>query len=126
MAATSVTFETTLSSFGNNTGIEVPPELIEQLGAGRRPPVEVDLDGYRYRSTVGVMGGKHLVSVSAAVRKETGLAGGDPIHVTLTVAEGPRPVDGPTTSKRHSTPTHRRRSSSPGCRTACSATTSIR
>lgn len=95
MAATSVTFETTLSSFGNNTGIEVPPELIEQLGAGRRPPVEVDLDGYRYRSTVGVMGGKHLVSVSAAVRKETGLAGGDPIHVTLTVAEGPRPVDVP-------------------------------
>ena len=24
---------------GNNTGIEVPPEVIEALGAGRKPPV---------------------------------------------------------------------------------------
>lgn len=95
MARRSVRFETTLSSFGNNTGIEVPPDLIEQLGAGKRPPVEVDVNGYGFRSTVGVMGGKHLVSVSAAIRKETGLAGGDPIRVTLTLAEGPRPVEVP-------------------------------
>jgi hypothetical protein len=87
-----VTFDTTLSAFGNNTGIVVPPELIEQLGAGRRPAVEVDLDGYRYRSTVGVMRGQHLVPVSAAIRKDTGLAAGDPITVTLRVAEGPREV----------------------------------
>ena len=32
-----VTFETTLSAFGNNTGIVVPPELIDALGAGKRP-----------------------------------------------------------------------------------------
>ena len=87
-----VSFETTLSAFGNNTGIEVPPELIEQLGGGKRPAVSVDLNGYVYRNTVGVMAGKQLVSVSAAVREATGLAAGDPITVTLTLATAPREV----------------------------------
>ena len=91
----SVTFETTLAASGDNTGIEVPPELVEQLGAGRRPPVAVDLGGYVYRSTVAVMGGRHLVSVSAAVRQATGLAAGDPVRVTLTLADTPREVDVP-------------------------------
>ncbi|MGY1772815.1 YdeI/OmpD-associated family protein [Blastococcus sp. SYSU D00813] len=91
-APKSVTFQTTVTAVGNNTGIEVPAELITELGAGKRPPVLVDLDGYEYRTTVGVMGGRAMVSVSAAVRKATGLAGGDPVTVTLTVADTPREV----------------------------------
>ncbi len=86
----SVTFETTVTAMGNHTGIVVPKDMIERLGAGQRPPVLVEVNGYQYRYTVGVMGGKHLVGISAAVRKETGLKGGDPIRVTLTVAESPR------------------------------------
>ena len=93
--APSEAFDTTVTAFGNNTGIVVPPDLIERLGAGKRPPVVVTVNGYEYRTTVGVMGGRHLVSVSAAVRKATGLGGGDPVHVTLTVADTPRPVDVP-------------------------------
>lgn len=88
----SVTFSTTLRAFGNNTGIVVPPEVIEELGAGKRPPVVVDVNGYEYRNTVGVMGGKYMISVSSAIRKETGLKGGDEIRVKLTIADGPRPV----------------------------------
>jgi antitoxin component of MazEF toxin-antitoxin module len=91
----SATFETELSSFGNNTGIVVPPDVIAQLGAGRRPPVDVEVNGYRYRTTVGVMNGQHLVSVSAAVRKETGLTGGDPITVTLALNTTTREVEVP-------------------------------
>jgi hypothetical protein len=91
----SATFETTVAASGNNTGIVVPVEAIERLGAGRRPPVLVDVNGYQYRNTVGVMGGKHMISISAAVRKATGLTGGDPIRVTLSLAEGPREVDVP-------------------------------
>jgi hypothetical protein len=53
------------------------------------------VNGYEYRTTVGVMGGKHMISISAAVRKETGLNGGDPIHVTLTVTPTPREADIP-------------------------------
>lgn len=88
-------FTTTLSAFGNNTGIEVPPAVIQALAAGQRPPVSVDVNGFVYRSTVGLMGGKHLIPVSAAIRKETGLRAGDPITVTLTVETTPRPVDVP-------------------------------
>ena len=88
-------FETTLTASGNNTGIVVPDSVIEQLAAGRRPPVLVDVNGYEYRSTVAVMGGQYLVGVSAAVRAATGLMGGDPIRVSLTVADSPRVVDIP-------------------------------
>lgn len=89
------TFSTTLSAFGNNTGIEVPAEVIEALGAGKRPAVSVDVNGHLFRTTVGVMGGKSLIPVSAAIRKETGLAAGDAITVTLTVASEPRAVEMP-------------------------------
>jgi Bacteriocin-protection, YdeI or OmpD-Associated/Domain of unknown function (DUF1905) len=88
----SVTFQTTVALTGNNTGIVVPEEAIVQLAAGKRPPVLVNVKGYEYRNTVGVMGGRHMISISAAVRKATGLRGGDPIRVTLTVADTPREV----------------------------------
>ena len=94
--AKSVAFDTTLTATGNNTGIVVPAELIEQLAGGKRPAVIVEVNGYEYRNTVGIMGGKYMISVSAAVRKDTGLKGGDPIHVNLTVADKPRPVELPT------------------------------
>lgn len=88
----SVSFETTVAATGNNTGIVVPDEVIGRLAAGKRPPVLVSVNGYEYRSTVGVMGGKSMISISAAIRNATGLKGGDPISVTLTVADTPREV----------------------------------
>ena len=88
-------FETTLTASGNNTGIVVPESVIEQLRAGKRPPVVVRVNGYEYRSTVAVMGGRYLIGLSAAVRAATGLVGGDPIRVTLTVAGSPRAVEMP-------------------------------
>src|ERR1700753_3790935 len=91
----SVTFDTTVTAIGNNTGIEVPADLIEKLGAGKRPAVVVSVNGYEYRVAVGVMGGRHLISVSAAIRKETGLAAGAPVHVVLTVVETPLEGSGP-------------------------------
>jgi len=90
-----VTFETTLSQSGNNTGIPVPEHVIEQLGRGKRPPVLVSVNGYDYRSTVAVMGGRYLIGLSAAVRAATGLKGGDPISVTLRAADTLREVDVP-------------------------------
>ena len=91
----SIEFDTTVTAAGNNTGIVVPDDVIERLGAGRRPAVIVNVNGYEYRSTPGVMGGKSMIGISAAVRKETGLKGGDPVHVTLTVADTPRAVEVP-------------------------------
>lgn len=88
-------FATTLFLTGKNTGIEVPPEVIEALGAGKKPAVNVTVNGYEYRSTVGVMGGRYLIPFSAERRAETGLAGGDPIDVELAVDTAPRTVELP-------------------------------
>ena len=88
----SVEFDTTVAAAGNNTGIVVPDDAIERLGAGRRPAVIVNVNGYEYRSTVAVMAGKHMISISAAIRNATALTAGDPIRVTLTVADTPQEV----------------------------------
>jgi len=93
--ADSASFEGALLALGNNTGIEVPPEVVEQLASGKKPKVVVDVNGFEYRSTVAVMGGKFLIPFSADKRAATGLAGGDPIRVTLTLDTAPREVEVP-------------------------------
>jgi hypothetical protein len=88
-------FETTMFLSGNNTGIEVPSDVIEGLGAGRKPPVLVTVNGYEYRSTVAVMGGRYLIPFSSDKRAATGIQGGDPIVVDLEVDTAPRTVEVP-------------------------------
>lgn len=90
-----MTFDAVLEGGGNKIGFTVPAGAIESLGAGQRPPVAVDLNGHTYRYTIGVMGGKHLIGVNTEVRKATGLANGDTVHVTLTLDTTPRTVDIP-------------------------------
>ncbi|WP_460776031.1 DUF1905 domain-containing protein [Microbacterium sp. GXF7504] len=88
-------YETTLHQVGNNTGIEVPDEVIAALGGGRRPPVSVVVNGYAFRSTVGVMAGRSLIPFSADKRAETGLRGGDAITVDVVLDTAPRRVEVP-------------------------------
>lgn len=87
-----VSFDTTLSAFGNNTGIEVPDEIITELNAGKRPALLVKVNGYEYQNTPGIMNGKTMLSFSSEHRQNTGLAGGDKIHVELAVSSTPREV----------------------------------
>ena len=96
-SGSAVRFRTTLhrADGKNATGILVPAAAIDQLGHGKRPPVRVSINGYEYRTTVGVMGGQAMVGVSAAIRKEAGLAAGDKIDVELVVDDTPRAVDIP-------------------------------
>jgi hypothetical protein len=88
-------FSTTMSQMGNNTGIEVPADVVAALGAGKRPPVVVNVNGYEYRSTVAPMGGKYLLPFSADRRDESGIKGGDAIEVELTLDTAPRTVEIP-------------------------------
>lgn len=88
-------FSTTMFQTGNNTGIEVPEDVVEALGAGKRPPVNVTVNGYAYRSTIAPMGGRYLIPFSSDKRKETGIAGGDAIDVELTLDTAPRTVEPP-------------------------------
>jgi hypothetical protein len=86
-------FRTTVQQAGKTaTGIQVPEEVVEALGSGRRPPVKVTINGYTYRSTVAVVGGAHMVGVSAESRAGAGVAGGDEVEVDIELDTAPREV----------------------------------
>ena len=89
-------FRTTILTAGKTaTGIEVPPEVVETLGASKRPPVRVTVNGYTYRNTIAVMGGKYMVGVSAEHRAGAGVAGGDTVDVEIERDDQPRTVEIP-------------------------------
>jgi hypothetical protein len=89
-------FRTTILQGGKTaTGIQVPDEVVEALGAGKRPAVRVTINGYTYRSTVAVVGGRYMVGVSAENRAGAGVAGGDEVDVDVELDTAPREVDVP-------------------------------
>jgi hypothetical protein len=90
-----VTYKTTIIGEGNNTGLEVPPEIIAQLGTSKKPPVIVTLAGYSYPNTVAVMGGKFMISLSKSNREAAGVKADDQVEVTLELDEQPRTVEVP-------------------------------
>lgn len=77
---------------GRNTGIPVPDEVLQQLGGGRRPAVAVSVNGYRFTSTVGAMGGQALIPFSSAHRAASGIGGGDALEMVLDLDDAPREV----------------------------------
>jgi Bacteriocin-protection, YdeI or OmpD-Associated/Domain of unknown function (DUF1905) len=89
-------FHTTILQNGKTaTGIRVPDEVMATLGPGRRPPIRVTLNGYTYRTTVGSVDGVLMFSVSADVRKNAGVAGGDEVDVDIELDNEPREVTVP-------------------------------
>ena len=77
-------FRTKILQTGKTTtGIEVPTTVVSGLGGGNRPAVKVFIKGYMYRSSIATMDGKFMVSVSAKVRAESGVAGGDTVDVDI-------------------------------------------
>lgn len=77
------------------TGIQVPPEIVAGLGAGKKPAVLVTINSYTYRSTVATMGGVFMLPVSAEVRERAGVAAGDEVEVTLELDTAPREITAP-------------------------------
>jgi hypothetical protein len=89
-------FHTTILQTGKTAcGIEVPPEVVEGLGAGKKPPVKVTINGFTYRSSIAVMGGKFMVGVSAENRAGAGVEGGDSADIEIVVDTEPREVEVP-------------------------------
>ncbi|PZG13973.1 YdeI/OmpD-associated family protein [Nonomuraea aridisoli] len=74
------------------TGFEVPAEVVEALGAGKRPAVTVTIGSHAYRSTVAVMGGRFMLPLSAENRQAAGVAAGDEVDVELALDAAPRDV----------------------------------
>jgi len=76
-------------------GFEVPAAVVDGLGAGKRPPVRVTINGYTYRNTVAVLGGRYMIGVSSEHRGPAGVEGGDTVDVDLELDTAPRVIDVP-------------------------------
>ena len=86
-------FRATLLSAGKTAlGFEVPPNVVEGLGAGKRPPVLVTINGFTYRNTLAVYGGVYMIGVSAENRAAAKVKGGDEVDIDLELDSAPREV----------------------------------
>lgn len=89
----SVRFRTTIITTGKTAmGFEVPPSAVEALGAGRRPPVTVTINGYTYRNSIAVMGGAYMIGVSSEHRGPAKVSGGEEVEVELALDTAPREI----------------------------------
>jgi len=86
---------TVLQTGKTTTGVQVPDEIVEGLGRGKRPAVTVTINGYTYRNTVAVMGGVFMIGISAEHRAGSGVTGGDLVDVDIELDTAPREVDVP-------------------------------
>lgn len=90
-----IQYTTTIVQTGNNTGIPVPETILEQLNGGKKPLVKVTLNGYTYRSAVGKMGDKFMISLSAENRKNAQVKGGDTLEISVALDTEARTVSLP-------------------------------
>jgi len=95
-------FQTTLLTAGKTaTGICVPDDIIEKFEAGKKPPVKITINNnYTYRTTIAVMKGAFMASVSADVREKAGVKGGDKINIEIELDAEPREVTIPADFKK--------------------------
>ena len=54
-------------------GLEVPQEVVEALGAGKRPTVTITINGHSWRSRIAIMRGRYLIGLSNANRQAAGV-----------------------------------------------------
>jgi hypothetical protein len=76
-------------------GLEVPPEVVESLGQGKRPRVTITIKGHSWRSRVAIMRGRYLLGLSNANRQAAGVETGDEVEVGLEFDREPRLVAEP-------------------------------
>ena len=74
--------------------VEVPFDVKKEFGKAR-PPVKVSINGYRYRSTISVYGGKYYLPVRRERREAAGVKAGDLVEVTIQPDTEVRRVDPP-------------------------------
>jgi hypothetical protein len=77
------------------TGMAVPPEVVAALGGGKKPAVTVTVGGHTYRTSIGSMGGRSLIPLSAERRAAAGVTAGDEVEVDVELDTAPREVEVP-------------------------------
>jgi bacteriocin resistance YdeI/OmpD-like protein/uncharacterized protein DUF1905 len=90
---TGVRFRATVELGGKTaTGLQVPNDVVDALGAGKRPAVRITIGGHTYRTTVASRSGRFLVPLSAENRAVAGVAAGEEVEVDIEVDTASREV----------------------------------
>jgi bifunctional DNA-binding transcriptional regulator/antitoxin component of YhaV-PrlF toxin-antitoxin module len=74
--------------------VDVPFDVKKEFGRARSP-VKVSINGYSYRSTISVYGGKYYLPVRRERREAAGVEVGDIVEVTIEPDNEIRRVDPP-------------------------------
>ncbi|MEO5703775.1 MAG: YdeI/OmpD-associated family protein [Candidatus Limnocylindrales bacterium] len=89
-------FRTTILQTGTTAmGFVIPPEVVDALGAGKRPPVRVTINGYTYPNTVAVLQGRYMIGVSSEHRGPAGVSANEEVEVDLQLDTAPREITVP-------------------------------
>jgi len=90
---TTASFSAVLELSGRTaTGIEVPADVLTALGGSRRPAVSVTIGAHRWSTTLGSMGGRTMIPVSAENRTAAGITAGETLQVRLELETAPPPL----------------------------------
>ncbi|MBS0659574.1 MAG: DUF1905 domain-containing protein [Verrucomicrobia bacterium] len=84
------------SAGGGGAFVEVPAEVVEQLGDGRkRLKVQAKFDGVPYRGLLAPYGGRVMLLILKSIREQLHKDVGDVVEVELVLDEEPRVVEVP-------------------------------
>lgn len=89
----SVTYKTRIITSGNHASIPIPDEILSKLGANRRAPLIVTINGHSYRSTSTAVDGECRVVFPSVDRRAAGVSGANLITVKLELESGYRGVE---------------------------------
>ena len=83
------------STGGSTAGFRIPDEVVDDLGAGRRPKVAATVDGYTWRSSIARMGDSFWLGMSKDNRAGAGVEAGQVLDLEVVVDDAPRTVELP-------------------------------
>ncbi len=87
--------QTVLEPRGPATAIELSDAQVAELGGGKRAAVSVTIGTKTARLRLASMGGKNLIGLSKAARKELGVEMGDAVVATIELDTAAREVHVP-------------------------------
>ena len=87
-------FEATLERHGSGTLVEVPFDVRAAFG-NARAPVRGTVNGYPFRTTVAVYGGRPYLGFRREIREAAGFDDGDLLSIELELDDEPRTVEVP-------------------------------
>lgn len=79
-----ITFQATIEEAPRGGAVvEVPSEVVENLGGGGRIPVWASFDGIAYQGSIVTYSGRHIIGVLKTIRDELGKSPGDSLAIAV-------------------------------------------